>query len=394
MVIYLRKIKENMKNFKSFIRNLLVFVFILSGISCLAAVGGGPVSSGSSSGGIRQTNFPMSAITNWNTSNTYFGSFIGDASGATNLIVPAVVTNIQSVTWRDGNYTQLAFLRGGGASTNDVRAAQPIGNQAGWFMHSGGYTWLSSPFTAASSFAMAKVIVRLNKNDPAITGTIQLDLYAASNYIPVGSPIASSATVDWSTIAYNADFTSYVDVIFSISANITNTGNYAMVLHCPTFSPTYPYTYVRTLAVANGYTSGDGVSWANNGVAFYFTAATSGSVATPNQLSFFSNNAETSGLTNMIFGPVDYTSAAISLTAGAIPNITLQNATNGPANLVVKGSITSSESTIVGSVSTATPAFKSTGTNNMILRCNNGGSFILRVDNTGTITAVTNSTGL
>lgn len=47
-----------------------------------------------------------------------------------------------------------------------------------------------------------------------------------------------------------------------------------------------------------------------------------------------------------------------------------------------------------GITNTATPALVSLGTNNAVLRCPNGGSFLLHIDNAGTISTVTNSTGL
>lgn len=47
-----------------------------------------------------------------------------------------------------------------------------------------------------------------------------------------------------------------------------------------------------------------------------------------------------------------------------------------------------------GIINTTTPALVSLGTNNAVLRCPNGGSFLLRIDNAGTISTVTNSTGL
>lgn len=57
-------------------------------------------------------------------------------------------------------------------------------------------------------------------------------------------------------------------------------------------------------------------------------------------------------------------------------------------NLTVGGMATAS------TLNTATPAFKSLGTNNVILRCPDGGSFILRIDNAGTISTTTNSSNL
>ena len=62
--------------------------------------------------------------------------------------------------------------------------------------------------------------------------------------------------------------------------------------------------------------------------------------------------------------------------------------TTPAAKLDVSGAIHS------GSTNTTTPALVSMGTNNAVLRCPNGGSYILRIDNSGTISTVTNSTGL
>ena len=47
-----------------------------------------------------------------------------------------------------------------------------------------------------------------------------------------------------------------------------------------------------------------------------------------------------------------------------------------------------------GLTNTTTPALVSLGTNNAVLRCPNGGSFILRIDNAGVISTVTNTAGL
>lgn len=52
------------------------------------------------------------------------------------------------------------------------------------------------------------------------------------------------------------------------------------------------------------------------------------------------------------------------------------------------GSLTS------GIINSTTPALKSLGTNNIILRCPDGGSFILRIDDSGTITTATNTGNL
>lgn len=62
--------------------------------------------------------------------------------------------------------------------------------------------------------------------------------------------------------------------------------------------------------------------------------------------------------------------------------------------LSISNNATIGGTTTGSTVNTATPAFKSLGTNNVILRCPDGGSFILRIDDAGTLSTVTNSANL
>lgn len=57
-------------------------------------------------------------------------------------------------------------------------------------------------------------------------------------------------------------------------------------------------------------------------------------------------------------------------------------------NATIRGTVTAT------TANTATPAFKSLGTNNVILKCPDGGSFILRIDDAGTLSTATNSANL
>lgn len=73
-------------------------------------------------------------------------------------------------------------------------------------------------------------------------------------------------------------------------------------------------------------------------------------------------------------------------------NVGIGTASPG-AKLDVAGTVNASNF-VATAVATTTPAFKSSVTNNMILKCPDGGTFILRVDNLGVLTAVTNTSGL
>lgn len=63
-------------------------------------------------------------------------------------------------------------------------------------------------------------------------------------------------------------------------------------------------------------------------------------------------------------------------------------------NLFVRDKIASTNTMSAYVVNTTNPGFRSTGTNNMVLTCPDGGTWLLRVDNLGVLTTVTNTAGL
>lgn len=71
-----------------------------------------------------------------------------------------------------------------------------------------------------------------------------------------------------------------------------------------------------------------------------------------------------------------------------------KQASNGTPNSVLFSGQITAPNFVASAANTTTPSFKSSGTNNMILLAPDGGSWILKVDNEGNLTTVTNSTGL
>lgn len=158
-----------------------------------------------------------------------------------------------------------------------------------------------------------------------------------------------------------------------------------------TLSVTAP-AYVSPMPLAQNSTNGF-VSWLLSGGAGLWAGIDNTGSA------WFQSRNSAGGLSayNMSFQPLGG-NVGIGTTAptnklqilGDIHAETTVYANNGlfTNNVTIGGTATAS------TLNTTTPAFKSLGTNNVILRCPDGGSFILRIDNAGTISTTTNNSNL